>query len=216
MLKQKFLEGGLDALKASDALELLLSYSSPNTDVCALATSLIGRFKGLRGVLDAAPNELMGAGDIDEKTAAFIRLVKEVGGVYFRERIIGRGVEEAWEDMLGHLFVTLSGQRVEKFIAIYLDAAKKIISVETLHEGTLNQTVVYPRKVIESAFRKGARGMVLVHNHPSGDPAPSEADRELMLMLDTATAAVDLYCHDHLIIGRNTHYSERLSGVKKK
>jgi DNA repair protein RadC len=116
------------------------------------------------------------------------------------------------QEALDYLNMTLSGERVEKFMAIYMNSKNEVLAVEVLHEGTINQTVVYPRKAIEKAFRHNAHSVIFVHNHPSGDASPSGLDRELAGVLERAAEAVDLVVHDHLIIGRDKHFSARENG----
>ena len=149
---------------------------------------------------------------ITENTAVLLKLMKDMAGEYLKERMKGKDVIACPEDVLDYLNLTLSGEKVEKFMAIYLNPKNEILGVEILHEGTINQTVVYPRKAIELAFRHNASSVIFVHNHPSGDATPSNVDRQLAKVLDRAALAVDLLVHDHLIVGRDSHFSARESG----
>lgn len=211
-LKERFRAHALEGFHDYEILELLLSYAVPKRDVGPLAKSLVKRFKGIRGVFDAPVEELKAAGGLGANAVVFLKLIKDISGVYLKERMMGSDVMRCTKDVLDYLNITLSGERVEKFIAIYLNARNEVISVETLHEGTINQTAVYPRKAIEKAFKHNARSVIFVHNHPSGDATPSNVDRQLTRVLDRAALAVDLIVHDHLIIGKNKHFSARENG----
>lgn len=211
-LKERFAGVAHGGLRNDEVLELLLGYSIQKGDVKVLSRRLIERFGGLRGVFDATHEELAAVSGVGETTAVLIRLVKGVSKAFLKDRIIGRDAIRCTRDVLDYLEMTLSGERIEKFLAIYLNARNEVLAVEVLHEGTINQTAVYPRKAIELAFRHNARAVIFVHNHPSGDPTPSGMDRQLTRVLDRAASAVDLIVHDHIVIGRNRHVSMREKG----
>lgn len=214
-LKERFKKGGLEGFSSAEALELVLGYASRKGDAPGNAKALLKRFKGLRGVLDASVEDLAGTLAPDGGEALFIRLVKEAAGEYLKARMMGKDVLRNPREMLDYLDLTLSGERVEKFLAIYLNASNEVIAVETLHEGTINQTVVYPRKAIEKAFAHKAHSVIFAHNHPSGDCSPSALDRELTSVLERASRAVDLTVHDHIVIGRKRHFSSRENGLMR-
>ncbi len=177
------------------------------------AEALVRRFNGLRGVADALAGELCSAAGVGPGAAVLVKLVKEASCACLRERVVGRGLAASFDALLDYLTLELSGERVEKFLVVYLSGAEDVLSVEVLHEGTISQTIVYPRKAMEGAFRTGAKGFIFVHNHPSGDPTPSAVDRELAVQLDRAAASAGLKVHDHLIVGRRAHYSLRQAGL---
>lgn len=211
-LKDRFKKGALEGFHDYEILELLLTYAVPKKDIKPLAKSMLNRFRGIRGVFDATVDELKTMEGVGENAVVLIKLIKDVTGVYLKERMMGSDVVRCSKDVLDYLNLTLSGERVEKFLAIYLNARNEVLAVETLHEGTINQTAVYPRKAIEKAFKHNARSVIFVHNHPSGDATPSSVDRQLTRVLDRAALAVDLIVHDHLIIGKNKHFSARENG----
>jgi len=199
-------------LKPLEALERLLSYAVREKELPEVSSALMKKFKGLRGVLDASHEELKATGSLDERGATFLKLAKEAAGVYLKERMMGSDALKNKKCVLDYLNLTLSGERIEKFLAVYLNSRNEVLSVDVLHEGTINQTVVYPRKAIERAFRHKAGGVIFVHNHPSGDPSPSGMDRQLARTLESAAEAVDLAVVDHIIIGKNRHFSSAESG----
>ncbi|VAW38839.1 UPF0758 family protein, partial [hydrothermal vent metagenome] len=208
-LRQRFLKSGLEGFHDYEVVELLLTFAIPRRDVKPLAKKLIKDYKGLRGLLDATPEELSSTDGIGANAAVLIALIKEMAGAYLKERIEKRHAVSSAKDLLDYLHFTLSGDKIEKFLAVYLNSKNEILGVETLHEGTINQTVVYPRKVIERAFKHNARSVIFVHNHPSGDPTPSKTDRLLTDELVEAARTVDIKVHDHIIIGKNKHTSLR-------
>lgn len=208
-LRDRFLKSGLEGFHDYEVVELLLTYAIPRRDVKPLAKRIVKEFGGLRGVLDATTEELMAVRGVGEHSSVLISLVKEMAGAYLKERIEKKHVVGSAKDLLNYLNLTLSGEKVEKFLAVYLNSKNEILGVETLHEGTINQTVVYPRKVIEKAFKHNARSIIFVHNHPSGDPTPSKTDRLLTDKLVEAARTVDIKVHDHIIIGKTKHTSLR-------
>lgn len=204
-------QGAGGNLASAEALELLLSFASRQASTGA-TSALMKRFRGLRGVLDASVDELSGSGWLTEGGAVLVKLVKETAGLYLRERMMGVDAIEHKGRVIDYLTLTLAGERVEKFIALYLGSGNRVISVDVLHEGTINQTVVYPRKVVEKAFERGAAGVIFVHNHPSGDSTPSAMDRQLARTLDEAASAIDLEVIDHIVIGKNNYFSAKEHG----
>jgi len=211
-LKARFLKNALKGFQRQETVEFVLTYAMPRSNVRPVAKRLLKKFKGLRGVFDAPMDELRGIEGLSENAVVLIKLLKDMSALYLRERIMGKDVIGSKKDVLEYLNLSLSGERVEKFIVLFLNSKNELLAIETLHEGTINQTVVYPRKVIERAFKNNAHSMIFVHNHPSGDSTPSTVDRQLTGMLHRAAHAVDLVVTDHIIIGRDEHFSARESG----
>ena len=211
-LEERFAKSSFSGFRDYEILELILAHAGSTRDFKGLARRLIERFGGLRGVFDAAGEELGAVIGMNDSIITFIRFLKETSGAYLLDRIMARDIVSSPQEALDYLNMTLSGERVEKFMAIYMNSKNEVLAVEVLHEGTINQTVVYPRKAIEKAFMHNAHSVIFVHNHPSGDASPSGLDRELAGVLERAAEAVDLVVHDHLIVGRDTHFSARENG----
>ncbi|MFQ5884516.1 MAG: DNA repair protein RadC [Thermoplasmata archaeon] len=216
-LRERFKKAGLCGFHDYEVIEFILSYAIPRRDVKPLAKALINRFGGLRGVLDASIEELQSVGTVEkvaltERIAILLKFVKDTASAYLEERIKAKNVMSSTKDVLNFCYHKLAGDRVEKFLAIYLNARNEVLGVEILHEGTIDQTAVYPRTVIERALKNNACAIIFVHNHPSGDPAPSEIDRKLTQELERAASAMDIAVHDHIIIGKNSHFSGRKAG----
>lgn len=211
-LRVRFRKTGLEGFHDYEFIELLLTYAIPQRDVKPIAKELIHRFDGVKGIFDASIEELTSITGIGERTAILIKLLKDGATLYLKTRIKRKEVLSSPQDVLNFCQYALSGERNEKFTVIYLTAKNEVIEVETLDEGTINRTAVYPRKVIEGALRNNASALIFVHNHPSGDPTPSITDRKLTEDLERAASTVDITVHDHIIVGKNSHFSGRENG----
>ncbi len=215
-LRQRFLKSGLEGFHDYEALELLLTYAIERRDVKPLAKKVIEHFGSLKAVLDAPPDELRKVAGVGEFTSVLIALTKGLIGEYLKEGMHSKDVVSCSEDIVRYLKAKLSGEKAEKFVAVYLNTKNEVIADEVLHEGTINQTIVYPRKAIEFALKHNARSIIFVHNHPSGDPTPSKQDRELTNDLVSAAKTMDILVHDHIIIGRDSHFSGQENGWFKR
>jgi len=206
-LRQRFLQGGPGALQDYELLELLLTFAIPQADVKPLAKQLIAHFGSLSRVLDAPPEALMEVHGVREYSAVLIRLVKAFAEGYLREEILARSKISSLSALVDYCRTAMGGLMDEQFRVVFLNSQNEIIAEEVVQEGTVNQTVVYPRKVLELALKHKATGLILVHNHPSGNLTPSAADLELTRSLVKASHALNLTVHDHLIISRHGYFS---------
>lgn len=211
-LREKFKKTGLEGFHDYEFIELLLTYAIPQRDVKPIAKELIHRFDGIKGIFDASIEELASVTGIGERTAILIKLLKDGATLYLKTRIKNKEVLGTPQDVLNFCQHALSGAKNEKFTVIYLTTKNEVIEIETLDEGTINRTAVYPRKVIEGALKHNASALIFVHNHPSGDPTPSITDRRLTEDLEKAASTLDITVHDHIIIGKNSHFSGRENG----
>jgi DNA repair protein RadC len=206
-LRQRFLTGGPGALQDYELLELLLTFAIPYSDVKPLAKRLIAHFGSFPRVFDATPETLMEVIGLKEYSAILIRLVKACAEYYLKQEALQRPQIASLASLLDYCRASMGGLADEQFRVIFLNSVNEIIAEEIVQEGTVNQTVVYPRKVLELALKHKASGLILVHNHPSGNLTPSAADRELTRALVKASRALNLTVHDHLIIGRHGYFS---------
>jgi DNA repair protein RadC len=212
-LKDRFERAGLSGLQDYEVLELLLFYALPRKDVKPLAKDLMKRFGSLKGVLDAGDEALESVPGIGRKAVLFFRLVRELGSLYLQQRAEEKEQISSTKELIDYCLSSMGGLKDEHFAVIYLNARNKIIRVETIQEGIVNQAVVYPRKVLEKALTHKASAIILVHNHPSGHVRPSDADIRLTRVLQDAARVMDIALHDHLIVGENRFFSFREEGI---
>ena len=206
-LRDRFQRGGAEGLQDYELLELLLTYAIPRVDVKPPAKRLLKRFKSLSGVFDASQSELEAVHGLGAASGVLIRLVKKLLSAYLEEEIHRRDVLSSPEAVRDFARVKLAGLPHEAFMVIFLDVKNHVIDHEVLHEGTVDRAVVYPRRIIESALAHHAAGLILSHNHPSGDPAPSQEDRRLTRSVVEAARTVEIRVLDHLIVGKAGHFS---------
>jgi len=212
-LKEKYTATASGTLYDYEVLELLLSYAIPRKDVKPLAKALLYRFSSLKGVLDAPEGELVEVPGIGPHVATLIRLVRELGTRYLKEEVRGKIQISCTTELVHFCQSALGGLKDERFCVIYLNAQNRMIDMEIIEEGIVNQAVVYPRKVLENSLKRKASAIILVHNHPSGQVKPSDADIRLTQTIRDAARALDILVHDHLIVGENRFFSFREEGM---
>ncbi len=215
-LRERFRKNGINGFQDYEFIELLLTYAIPRRDVKPVAKAMLERLGSIKGVFDAPFDQLIACKGIGECSAVLIKLLKEGSTLYLKTRLKNKELLGSPQDVLNFCHHALSGEKNEQFMVIYLSAKNELIDCEILEEGTVNQTAVYPRKVMLGALRHNASALIFVHNHPSGDPSPSQADRRLTEALEKAALTIDIVVHDHIIIGRNTHFSGRENGWLKE
>ncbi len=206
-LRGRFLKGGAAALHDYELLELLLTFAIPHADVKPLAKSLIANFGSFTQVLDASPQDLMEVTGLKEYSATLINLVKACAEYYLKEEALKRSPINSLDALVDYCRTAMGGLKDEQFRVLFLNSQNEIIAEEIVQEGTVDQTVVYPRKVLELALKHKATALILVHNHPSGSLKPSASDRELTRALVKAANTLNLTVHDHLIVSRQGYFS---------
>jgi DNA repair protein RadC len=211
-LRERYKKSGLAGFHDYEFIELLLTYAIPQKDVKPLAKELISRFGGIREIFDASLEEFTTIKGLGERTAILFKLLKEGSTLYLKARVKGKEILSSPQHALDFCHHILSGEKNEKFMVIYLTTKNELIDTEILEEGTIDQTAVYPRKVVEGALKYNASALIFVHNHPSGDPTPSRTDKKLTEALVKAAHTIDVTVHDHIIIGKNNHFSGREGG----
>ena len=212
-LRQRFRKTGMEGFQDYEALELLLTYAVPRRDVKPLAKHLIKRFGSLQGVLDAPFEELKEEDGLTENSATYIKVLKDCSALYLRGRArFGGQAISSTGAILDYCRVKLAGLRDEQFLAVFLNSSNEVIADEVIQEGTVNQSVVYPRKVMERALHHSATALIFVHNHPSGACRPSKDDKLITAELVRVARGLQIAVHDHLIICRDGYYSFREHG----
>ena len=206
-LRERFRKSGADGMHDYELLELLLTFSIPRRDVKPVAKKLISEFGGLSGVLDADQKKLEKLSGVGSMSAALIRLVKELYNTYLAENMKRGDVLSSPETVLKFVRVRLSGMTNEAFMVIYMNVKNEVIDYSILHEGTIDNVAVYPRRIIETALSRHASGVILVHNHPSGNPMPSREDKALTREIADAAGTLDIRVLDHIIVGKDGYFS---------
>ena len=211
-LRQRLLDAGAESLPDYELLEVLLFANNPRQDVKPLAKALIDRFGGLPEVLSADADALRAAG-LREAAVAVIKSVREaalrLGKAELREReIIG-----SWDRLIAFCNAHIAYGQVEEFHLLFLDRKNGLIAHERQQRGSVDHTPVYPREVVKRALELSASALILVHNHPSGDPTPSKADIAVTRDIVKAAGPLGVAVHDHIIIGRGRHTSLRDMGL---
>ncbi len=212
-LRERFRKTGAQGMHDYELLELLLTFSIPRRDVKPVAKKLISEFGGLSGVLDADQKKLEELSGVGSMSAALIRLVKELYSTYLAENMRRGDVLSSPEAVLKFVRVRLAGMKNEAFMVIYMNVKNEVIDHSMLHEGTIDNVAVYPRRIIESALSRHASGVILVHNHPSGNPAPSGEDKVLTREIAEAAATLDIRVLDHIIVGKDGYFSFMENGL---
>jgi DNA repair protein RadC len=212
-LRARFLEGGADALPDYELLELLLFQAKPRGDVKPLAKALISRFKSFAGVMAAAPDELASVDGVGEASVVTIKTVQAAALRMAKQELIDRPVINSWKKLLDYCHAAMAYEKVEQFRLLFLDGKNALIADEVQQKGTVNHTPVYVREVVKRALELGASAIVMVHNHPSGDPSPSKDDIAMTKEVAAAADKLGIALHDHLIIGRKGHASLKSMGL---
>lgn len=206
-LREKFIKGGLAGFHDYEIIELLLTLGSPRKDCKPQAKEAIKRFKTLRGVLEATPEELQQISGIGPHSAFGIKLAQEVAREFLKEKIIDKPIYKSSQEIFDYLYHSMRDLKQEIFKVIYLNSQNQIIEIVDLFEGTVTSSSVSPRRVIESAIKHNAASLIFVHNHPSGNPEPSESDKEITRNLVYAGCVTQIGVLDHIIIGENRYFS---------
>ena len=211
-LRHRFREGGGAALPDYELLELILFQAIPRRDVKPLAKQLIERFGSFGAVIGAARSALDDAGLGDSAIDA-LKAIQEASVRLIREQAQVRPVFGSGQAVIDYCRARLAHSTTEEFHLLFLDRKNGLIRAEAQSRGTVDHTPVYPREVVKRALELEASAVILVHNHPSGDPSPSKADIEMTREVQRAAAALGIAVHDHLIIGRSGHASLKSLGL---
>ncbi len=208
-MRDKLLERGPDALADYELLEMLLFFAQPRGDTKPLAKKLVGRFGSFAAVLTAPQRDLFAVPGLGKQTIAAIKLVDASAKRLARAEVMDRPVLNNWDRLLEYLHAALAREKVEQFRVLFLDNRNRLLADEAQSRGTVNHTPVYPREVVKRALELNATGLILVHNHPSGDPTPSQEDLAMTQEVKRAAQTLSITLHDHLIIGNGRWTSLR-------
>jgi DNA repair protein RadC len=211
-LRQRLLDAGAENLPDYELLEVILFASNPRGDVKPLAKELIEHFGGFAAAVSADAEALAAAG-LGFAGIAALKSVREAALRLMRAELHERPVVNSWDKLIDYCSAQIAHGKVEEFHVLFLDRKNALIKHERQQRGTIDHTPVYTREVVKRALELGASALILVHNHPSGDPTPSKADIAVTQEIKKAAAPLGLVLHDHVIIGRNRHASLRDLGL---
>jgi DNA repair protein RadC len=206
-LRQRFLAAGLDGFLDYEVIELLLTLATPRKDCKDAAKRALEKFKTLQGVLEADARELLEVPGIGPRNMLGIKLVKAVSERFLAKKVMSRDAIANSQDLYVYLNGAIRDKTRERFMAIFLDSKNRVIGMETLFEGTLTASGVYPREVVRAALQHHAAALILAHNHPSGEPRPSGEDMAITRQLIFAGRIMGITVHEHVIIGDNRYFS---------
>ncbi len=211
-LRQRFREGGDRALADYELLELLLFRLIPRRDTKPIAKALLARFGSLPEVLGAPVQLLTEVKGVGDSVATDLKLVASIAHRMLKGELKGRKVLASWSSVIEYCRAAMAFETREQFRVLFLDKKNALIADEVQQTGTVDHTPVYPREVVKRALELSATAIILVHNHPSGDPTPSRADIEMTKLIIETARPLGITVHDHIIIGRDGHAS--LKGMK--
>jgi len=211
-LRERFKSGGPDALPDYELLELVLFRAVPRRDTKELAKRLIARFGRFAEVINAPENRLAEVKDVGDAVITELKIVRAAALRLMRGEIMRKPALSSWSQVLDYCRAAMGFQSREQFRLLFLDKRNQLIADEVQQEGTVDHTPVYVREVVKRALELSASAIVLVHNHPSGDPTPSRADIEMTKQIVEAAKPLGVIVHDHIIVGREGHVS--LKGLR--
>ncbi len=212
-LRDRLLTGGGEAMPDYELLELVLFGANARGDVKPLAKKLLARFGSFAATINASPAQLTSVEGVGPVAVATLKAVQAAARRLAREEARSAPVLAGWQAVLDYCRIAMAHEPVEQVRLLFLDRKNHLIGDDVVQRGTIDQTPLYPREVVKRALEVGASGLILVHNHPTGDPTPSKADIDMTRALARAADGVGIVLHDHLVIGRYGHSSFKALGL---
>lgn len=212
-LRQRLLEGGPEALADYEVLEYLLFGANARGNTKPLAKALLKRFGSLSAVLDAEPGALKLVPGMGDAGIGAVKIAALAARRMARSQVRDQPVLGSWQALIDYLTIDMAHLTVERVRVLYLDTQNRLILDHKVGDGTIDEAAIHPREVIRRAFDVGATALILVHNHPSGNPEPSRADIQVTNRIAEAGRLLGVTVHDHVIIGRGQHVSLRAKGL---
>lgn len=211
-LRERFMSGGAAALPDYEMLELVLFRAIPRQDVKPMARRLLDRFGDFNGVISAPIVRLQEQAGVGPSVIAELKIVEAAAHRLARSRVMRRHVISSWDSLIDYCHTTMAHRETEQFRVLYLDKKNVLVADEEQAKGTVDHVPVYPREVVKRALELNASALILVHNHPSGDPTPSDSDMQMTRQVEHAASALGITLHDHLVIGKSDELSFRAQG----
>ena len=212
-LRTRFLAAGQASLADYEMLELVLFRAIPRRDVKPLAKRLLARFGDFNGVISAPPPRLAEVQDVGDAVICELKIVEAAAHRLARARVMNRQAISSWAQLMDYCKTAMAHREIEQFRILFLDRKNVLIADEEQAHGTVDHVPVYPREVVKRGLELNASALILVHNHPSGDPTPSQADIDMTRQIERAAKAVGLVVHDHVVVGKETDASFRSLGL---
>ncbi len=212
-LRERFAKGGADAMPDYELLELTLFAALPRRDTKPLAKALLARFGSFAEVIAAPRARLLEVKGVGEGVVHHLKIVEAAAHRLAKTRVINRPALSSWTALLDYCTAAMARSANEEFRVLFLDRKNILVADEVQNRGTVDHTPVYPREIIKRALELSASAIILVHNHPSGDPTPSKADIAMTREVASAAKALGIAVHDHLVIGRGGHASFKSLGL---
>lgn len=212
-LRERFRVGGAAALPDYELLELVLFRAIPRRDVKPLARALLEAFGDFNRVVSAPAARLQDISGVGDAVITELKIVEAAAHRLAQAKILKQHVVSSWDALLEYCQTVMAHDEVEQFRVLYLDRKNVLIADEAQARGTVDHVPVYPREVVKRGLELNATAMILVHNHPSGDPTPSEADIDMTQQIQLAADTLGITLHDHLIIGKSRELSFRAEGL---
>ena len=212
-LRQRLLEGGPEALADYEVLEYLLFGASARGDTKPLAKELLERFGSLAGVLDAEPGALRQVKGISDASVGALKIAGLAARRMARSQVRQQPVLGSWQALLDYLAIDMGALTIERVRVLYLDSRNRLVRDHLVGDGTIDEAAIHPREVIRRGLDLGATALILVHNHPSGNPEPSRADIQITHRIAEAGRLLGITVHDHVIVGREGHVSLKAKGL---
>ena len=206
-LRDRFRKGGAESLPDYELLELILFRALPRRDTKPLAKRLIARFGSFAEVVNAPDARLKEVKDVGDAVVTELKLIRAAALRLMRSQVVERSALSSWQQVLDYLRAAQGYEQREQFRVLFLDKRNRLIADEVQQEGTVDHTPVYVREVVKRALELSATAIVLVHNHPSGDPTPSRVDIDMTKQIAAAAQSLGITVHDHIIVGREGHAS---------
>jgi len=208
-LRARFVAGGAAAMPDYELLELVLFRAIPRRDVKPLARALLDTFGDFNRVVSAPASRLTSVSGVGDAVVCELKIIEAAAHRLSRARVMEKPVLTSWDALLDYCHTAMAHRETEQFRALYLDRKNTLIADEAQADGTVDHVPVYPREIAKRALELNACALILVHNHPSGDPTPSAQDIETTRLIEAACATINVTLHDHLIIGKSCEISMR-------
>ena len=212
-LRARFLDGGPDAMPDYELMELVLFAAIPRRDVKPLAKLLIDRFGSFADAIAAPRARLLEVSGVGETVVAHLKIVEAAALRLSKTRLLGKPALSSWNALIDYCAATMARSPQEEFRILFLDRKNVLVADEVQSSGTVDHTPVYPREIVKRALELSASAIILVHNHPSGDPTPSRADIAMTREIANAAKALHIAVHDHLVVGRGGTASFKALGL---